>query len=314
MRVAFAGVAHSHPFADAVNLAARGAHPAGVWDVDDPDRREDFAARFGAPVFAELTELLATRPDAVVATPRTPRAVEVALACARAGVPVFFNKTIAADAAGLARWKALPQAPRFTSSVLRFAPGLMAFAAALPSRPRAIEVHAQHEITGFLDDARRWQDSPSGAGGTMLNIGVHAWEMLDVVLPGATVEILSAMRAGGASPTASELLATVHARAGETSVTVTISGVAGADRYAVRTWHDEGMRELVLPEDQDGLGYIGTADAVLRLAAGEIPVPAARTFAVYRNAVAAAETARGSGTTGTWTGRADAPWSAGVRT
>lgn len=103
MRVAFAGVAHSHPFADAVNLAARGAHQAGVWDVDDPDRREDFATRFGAPVFAELTELLATRPDAVVATPRTPRAVEVALACARAGVPVFFNKTIAADAAGLAR-------------------------------------------------------------------------------------------------------------------------------------------------------------------------------------------------------------------
>jgi len=291
MRVAFAGVAHSHPFADAANLSARGAELIGVWDTDDADRRDEFAVRFGVPDFDGLPELLTEKPDVVVATPRTARVAEIALGCAQAGIPVFFNKTIAADAEGLARWEALPASARFTSSVLRFAPGLIDFAAALPARPRAVEVHAQHDISGFLAPERRWQDSPSGAGGTMVNIGVHAWEMLDVLLPGASAEILSAARVA-AHGSESELLATVLARVDEIPVTLTVSGVSGADRYAVRTWHDDGMRELVLPDDADGLGYGGIADAVLQLAAGALPVEPARTATVYRNTIAAAEIAR----------------------
>ncbi len=293
MRVAFAGVAHSHPFTDAVNLAARGAVPLGVWDADDGDRRRDFARRFGAPEFARLNDLLIAGPDVVVATPRTGRAVDVARACAQAGVPVFFNKTIAADAAGLMRWEALPPARRFTSSVLRFAPALGALADRTAGREvRAVEVLAQHDIAGFLDPARRWQDDPSGAGGTMINIGVHAWEMLDVVLPGAAADVAAATRVVGAVPTASELLATVHARVDAIPVSVTISGVAGPDRYAVRVWTDDGLDEIVLPDDLAGLGYLGTADAIVRFAAGDEPVDAARTGAVYRNALAAAQAAR----------------------
>jgi len=294
MRVAYAGVAHSHPFVDAANLGARGALPAGVWDADDADRRREFAVRFGAPEVASLDDLLARRPDVVVATPRTPRAADVARACATARVPVFFNKTIAADAAGFARWRALPPAPRFTSSVLRFAPALTSFADALDGRRlRAVELHAQHDIAAFLERDRRWQDDPAGAGGTLVNIGVHAWEMLDVLIPGATAGVLSAVRTTGDAPTSSELLATVHARVGDLPVTATISGVGGADRYAARVWTDDGIHELVLPDDLDGLGYGGTADAIVRLARGEVAVDAARTAAVYRNALAAAQAARG---------------------
>lgn len=293
MRVAYAGVAHSHPFVDAENLGARGALPVGVWDADDDARRRDFAARFAAPESADLPALLALRPDVVVATPRTPRAAEVALACAQAGVPVFFNKTIAMDAVSLARWRALPPAPRFTSSVLRFAPALIELRAATAGRPlRAVELIAQHDIAGFLQTDRRWQDDPAGAGGTLVNIGVHAWEMLDMLLPGATADILSATRVIGDVPTASELLATVHARVGDVPVTVTVSGVAGPDRYAARVWTDDGMHDLVLADDLDALGYGGTADAVVELAGGAVAVDPARTFAVYRNALTAARVAR----------------------
>jgi predicted dehydrogenase len=293
MRVAFAGVAHSHPFSDAAGLVARGAEITGVWDRDDPERRRDFSARFGAPELPGLVDLLALNPDVVVATPRTSRAAEVAGACAAAGIPVFANKTIAADAAGLARWDALPAGARFTSSVLRFAPGLGTFATTLRGeRVHAVEVHAQHDIAGFLAADRRWQDEPSGAGGTLVNIGVHAWEMLDVVLPGGRAEIRSAVRTTGGSRTASELLGSVHAVVDGIPVSVTIAGVGGADRYAVRVWTDRGMRELVLPDDADGLGYGATADAVCALARGVVPVDPSRTSAVYRNAIAAAEAAR----------------------
>lgn len=295
MRIAFAGVAHSHPFADAANLVARGVTIAGVWDADDPSRRAGFAERFGAVVHGRLDDLLATAPDAVVVTVRTARAIEVALACADAGVPAFFNKTVAACPADLERWADLPPALRFTSSVLRFAPELAEFAASLAGTGlRAIEVHAQHDIAGFLVGDRTWQDDPDGAGGTMINIGLHAWEMIDVLLPGGEAEILSATRVRGAVATSSEVLGSVHARIDDIPVSVMISGVAGADRYAVLAWTDEGIRELVLPDDLNGLGYGATADAIVRLVRdAAAPVGPLRTLAVYRNAIASADAARG---------------------
>lgn len=293
VRVAFAGVAHSHPFSDAGNLRRRGAQLAAVWDADDPARRADFAERFGVPVCDDLSALLAARPDVVVATPRTPRAAEVASACAAAGVPVFFNKTVAAHTEGLDAWRAVPQGLRATSSVLRFAPDLATFATGIADRPLlALDVHVQHDITAFLHGDRAWQDDPAGAGGTMLNIGVHAWEMVDVLVPGARVEILSAVATRAGITTASELLATVHARCRATSLTVTVSGVAGPDRYALRAITADGTHELVLPAEADGLGYGGTADAILRLAAGEKILSPERTDAVYENAIGSAEIAR----------------------
>ncbi|MGW8482477.1 hypothetical protein ACWGJP_05020 [Microbacterium sp. NPDC055903] len=297
MRIAFAGVAHSHPFSDAANLLARGAEPVGVWDGDDPVRRRLFADRFAVPEFDTLPALLAAGADAVVATPRTPRASDVAAACAAAGAPVFFNKTVAADAAGLAAWEAIAHPRLSTSSVLRFAPELVRFAAELVDvRLHAVEVHAQHDIAGFLVEGADWQDDPAGAGGTLVNVGVHAWEMVDVLLPGGRAEIRSAWRTRGDAPTASELVGGVHADIDGISVSVTISGVGGPDRYAVRVWTDEGIRALVLADDADALGYGGTADAIAALArGGAAPVDPRRTSAVYRNIIAAAEAARSRG-------------------
>ena len=103
----------------------------------------------------------------------------------------------------------------------------------------------------------------------------------------------SATRMAGDAPTSSELIATVHARAEDVAVTAIVSGVGGADRYGIRVWTDAGIHELVLPDDLDGLGYGGAADAVVQLARGVVAVDAARTAAVYRNTLAAARAARG---------------------
>ncbi|WP_309104082.1 Gfo/Idh/MocA family oxidoreductase [Microbacterium sp.] len=293
-RVGFAGVAHSHPFTDAENLRTRGVRLAGVWDADDPRRLDEFTRRFDVPVCTRLNDLLEDGPDVVVATPRTPRAAEVARACASAGIPVFFNKTVAADAAGLDIWDHLPAGRRFTTSVLRFAPSLVRLADDMADRTvHAIDVHVQHDIADFLVGARRWQDAPDGAGGTLMNLGIHAWEMLDVLLPGSTARMLSATAARGSADTASELVATVHAEVEGRAVSVTVSGVGGADRYAVRVTADDGVHDVRLPQDPEGLGYHGTADAILQLAREEEePVAAERTASVYRNAIAATELAR----------------------
>lgn len=292
VRVAFAGVAHSHPFVDAVNLSSRDAELVGVWDEDDPERRDAFAGDFRTPMLSELAALLALRPDVVVATPRTARAAEIARACSLTGIPVFANKTVAAGRASLGAWLSAAPGTSFTTSVLRFAPDIIALAADLaPTPPRAIDIFVQHDIAGFLAPARRWQDDPGAGGGTLLTIGIHAWEVLDVLMPGAKVDVLSA-RVVGSDASASELLGSIHACVGSVPVTITASGVAGPDRYSVRIVTDEGVREVILADDGDALGYAGTADAVLRLAAGELPIAPERTAAVYTNAIVAAEAAR----------------------
>ncbi|WFR70909.1 hypothetical protein P9209_15815 [Prescottella defluvii] len=42
MRIGFAGVAHSHPFSDALSARSFGVDELAVWDPDDHSRRRDF--------------------------------------------------------------------------------------------------------------------------------------------------------------------------------------------------------------------------------------------------------------------------------
>jgi predicted dehydrogenase len=300
--VAFAGAAHSHPIADAANLSARGATVTGVWEADDAGRRRDFATRFGATEHDTLEQLLADRPDLVVATPRTPRAPEVLAACSAAGIPVFFNKTVAVSVGALTTFDAAAAsgARVASSSVLRFAPAVVAFAAGLAgSRVRAVEVIAQHDIAGFLVPERSWQDDPAGGGGTLLSIGVHAVDLVDAVLPGgdaalAEATLVDAHATAGDLATRSEAVAVVRAEtAGGIPVTATVSGVPGPDRYAMRVVADDGLHELALGEGDD-LGYAGLADALLAFATGgPSPVPWHRTSTGYRLLLAAAVRTRG---------------------
>lgn len=302
--VAFAGAAHSHPFADAANLIARGAEVTGVWEPDDAARRSDFATRFGGRERDTLGGLLADRPDLVVATPRTPRAGTVLTACAAAGIPVFFNKTVATSPDTLTSFDAAAEAgARFaSSSVLRFAPPVAAFAAELGGpRVRAVEVIAQHDIAGFLVPERAWQDDPVVGGGTLISIGVHAVDLVDAVLPSGAVPALAAAtvvdahRSGGGRPTRSEAVAVVRARmAGGIPLTVTVCGVPGPDRYALRVVADDGLHELTLG-DGDDLGYAGLADALMAFAAGgPAPAPWPRSSAGYRLLFDAAARIRGT--------------------
>ncbi|WP_348789141.1 hypothetical protein [Leifsonia sp. NPDC080035] len=288
LRVAFAGVAHSHPWADAANLVDIGATVSAVWDADDPARRDDFAERFGAAVAPDPGALLADGPDLVVATPRTPRAVAVAAACAAAGIPVFLNKTVAASEEAVGAFDRLDAAgSRFsTASVLRFAPAVAGFAERVdPARMLAVEVSAQHDIAGFLTPERDWQDDPAGAGGTILNVGLHAFELLDAVIPGARPIIAVGRSARGDLPTRSETVALALGSVHGVPLTVSVSGVPGPDRYAIRVLAPDGAHELVLG-DGDDLGYTGLARRLVDFArGGDAPVAWRRSRESYRAAL-----------------------------
>lgn len=307
LRVAFAGLAHSHPYTDAANALVEGAEVVAVYDAD-PDAAAGFAERFGGRAVATGAELLAQRPDVVVATPRPTETVPFLreLASSDARMPVFFNKVVAATEAQFAEWeRALVDvcAPVGTASVLRFAPALQRLARDLDgAEVLGIRVHAQHDNAGFQLPGREWQDDPACGGGTAVTVGVHAWEMIDVVLPGATFEPSAGWtRRVAASTTRSEDVAAaeglLHRRGGGRPIPVhaTVTGLPGADRYVVGVLTARGVHTAELDVDaaNEQLGFAGLLRALLDAARHErVPAPWSQARAVVGNTIRAAAFAR----------------------
>lgn len=297
VRIAFAGVAHSHPFSDAARLRERSATVVGVWDADDSERANDFARQFDVSRVNTLSELLEGEPDLVVATPRTPRTLDVLGTCTARGIRCFANKTLASTEEHLSTLEAFSPEVVCSASVLRFSPTLAEFSSSLGADEIfAVDVMAQHDIDGFLTGSRRWQDERRSGGGTGVNIGIHAWEMIDVLLPGADVAVTSAGASSAGLATASEGVATIHARTDSTLVTATISGMPGPDRYAARVVTSSGVYSCTIADTPESLGFDALADELIRFAGGaRWPVDGNRTRQVYVNAVRAARAFRDGG-------------------
>ncbi|MEU1980599.1 hypothetical protein [Nocardia sp. NPDC019395] len=298
MRIGFAGVAHSHPFSDARNAQALGVSELAVWDADDHSRCADFVREWSATNCETLDGLLDWGPDVVIVTPRPRRVAAVVSAVLDRDIACFLNKVPAANTAALADLDAAvgTRSGRFlTSSVLRFAPGLRAFAAELEP-PIAVHVSVRHGIDIFTTPERRWQDDPADGGGTAVSMGLHAWEILDTVL-GREITPLGGVAARiPDSRTISENIVTLHAlAAGDIPVSVDIVGAGMGEAYEVVAHTRSGVLRKSLGGSDD-LGYVDCLRAVLAMARGApSPVPWERSRTVVRTTLTAAQLARTGG-------------------
>lgn len=306
-RVAFAGLAHSHPYSDAANLLELGAEIIGAFDVDAHAAAE-FAVRFGGAAAASPAELHATGADLIIATPRPHECVPLlrALSGPDAATPLFFNKVVAATAGQLDDWERAVDAaavPVGTSSVLRFAPAIGELAQAVAMEEiLSIRVLAQHDNAAFQLPGRSWQDDPEVGGGTLVTVGVHAWEMLDRILPGAVLDAGSGWtdrRTG--STTRSEDAGGLDGRLRIPGahrgipVQVLVTGVPGPDAYALDVVTARGIRsvELDVTDANESLGFAGLgAHLLAEAAAGRAAASWSQARTVVANTIRAAEISR----------------------
>jgi len=300
MRIGFAGVAHSHPFSDALSARSFGVQELAVWDPDDHSRRRDFVREWSAIEQHSLADLLAWGPDLVIVTPRPHRITTVVAAVLDHGVACFLNKVPAASTAGLAALDAAvgARSDRFlTSSVLRFAPGVRALAEELAGQdPIAVHVSVRHSIDIFTTPARQWQDDPNDGGGTAISMGLHAWEMLDAFLDRPVTPLGGVTGRIPGTRTISENTAAFHAvAAGGIPVSVDVVGAGSGEGYDVTVHTETGVHRMALDgsDHHRSLGYLDCMQAALAMADGApSPVPWERSRAVIETTLTAAQLAR----------------------
>ncbi|SCL26744.1 Predicted dehydrogenase [Micromonospora rhizosphaerae] len=282
MRIALAGLATSHPYADARTLGRQA--DLVVWEPD-PERLARFLAEHpDAAVAPDLAALLATRPDGVVLTvppPQVPVALERVL---DQGLPCFVNKPAAATTGQLEQLdRVVARAPELvlSTSVLRFAPDFAAFAV-----PReevlAVRATVRHDVGLWATGYNPWQDDPAVGGGTLVMMGLHGVELL-VALLGPAVRLVgaaTATRRYGTLRSEDTGLLTLQWGDGVPG-TVEVLGISEGEAYEVTVHTSTGERHVALRGGEDELGYRATIEAFLAMVDGApSPVPWAQTRAV----------------------------------
>lgn len=284
-----AGLATSHPYADARTLARHGE--LAVWEPD-PERLRTFTAEHpGAEVAADLGDLLARDLDGIVLTVPTPQVAAALRPVLDAGVPVFVNKPAAATREQLTAIDKLirPVSRRvLSSSVLRFAP---AFRDCVldPADVLAVRATVRHDVGIWATGYNPWQDDPGEGGGTLVTMGIHGVELL-VALLGPEVRLVGAAGAiRHYDRLSSEDTGVIALQWWGSGIpgTVEVLGVSESESYTVTIHTRQASEEIVIEGD---LGYEGTIDAFLAMVGGAAsPVPWEQTRAILDVLVSARE-------------------------
>lgn len=232
MRFAFIGLALSHPYAFAPTLRALGHEVVAVWDYD-LHRAQDFATAHSCAVALEPEEVLAFQPDGVFVTSVTRDHFAHARPVLEAGIPAYIDKLLALrveEAEGLIGLGT----PVMAGSALRFVPDFQALVCQLRSgqvgKPLTARAEVLHGMKAYLQPGNTWQDDPALSGGVLMNMGVHAVDLLVTAL-GADWTVTAAEKARRVYRKAmSEDQATVLLRGPEGQL-ATVQIISGTERH-----------------------------------------------------------------------------------
>jgi len=311
IRVAFVGLAHSHPFTDASNLVMLKQHGTevdvvGVYD-SDASQADIFAERFACTAASTLEALITLDADLFIVTARPQEITAFAeTLLLETSAPLFFNKVVAANQAQLTNWiAAIESAPERvgTASVLRFAPQLRELAEQiLDAEIWGLRILVQHDIAMFLAEDRKWQDDPERGGGTLVTVGAHAWEIVDRILPQATLTgsargwIHHAYNSASNSEETAQLDGWLLTPEGtNVPLALTVTGTPGPEVYAVDVFTSTGTHSLSLSSanTHDSLGFTELADELVRNAQlGRTTAPWNSAQTIVTNTIRAAQALR----------------------
>jgi len=188
MKFAVVGLAYSHPYTYTQILQRTGHTITHVWD-DVPERLAEFSEKFGVPAVADPAGIPTAGLDGVICTHRLPERLDQAVMFLEKGVPTYTSKPAATSLDQLEKITTAVRrtgTPWFSTSVLRYAPAVLSLKAYLEKGKAGalIQVRATscHYISHYMQEPGIWQDDPRRGGGSIINMGIHALEMLSVLV------------------------------------------------------------------------------------------------------------------------------------
>ncbi len=167
-------------------VPASDADLAAVYDVDAAANRE-VARQFGAAAAGSLDELFAARPDAVyVATPAHLHREHVE-ACARARVPVLCEKPLGlsvAEAEGMIEACRRAGVPLGTAFMMRFQSQHREALRLVREGRLGTPVYARAQLSCWYPPIEgAWRQDPArGGGGSLIDLGGHCIDLLEMFL------------------------------------------------------------------------------------------------------------------------------------
>jgi predicted dehydrogenase len=310
VRIAYVGLAYSHPYTYRQILERGGHQPVAVWDVDSAASAA-FGELSGARPVPSVEEIPIDEIDGAILTGRLPERIDHALYFLERGVPIYTGKPMAVTTVDLDRLAAAVRrtgTPALTTSVLRFAPALGALrrhlAAGTIGQIVAVRAVSAHKIDRYMEEPHVWQDDPTRGGGTLTTMGVHALEMLATVLGAdfASVACRTDRRFHTRSLSEDVALLSLSWESGLLGSVEVIGGV-NVEYYAVEVYGSEQVIHVSIPKgdvtdyrgaalgDADPwaeFGYVGTMAAFIEMCrTRQMPVPLAESEAITRALIAA---------------------------
>ena len=242
MKIAYVGLANSHPFTDAEHVVTlRDDIELHIWD-EDTWRMRCFAAEYpDAVAHRSFDELLAAQPDGALITVPPNRVAPLARALLTTGCAVAITKPAATchdELAALEAAVAGHEERVLTTSILRFAPDL----AAVTGPVEQVHVVAAHDIAYWAAPESRWQDE---AGGLVPMMGTHAFELLEAML-GPTMRVTGcvASKASELPLTSPDIASGTASNADGVRATFEIDGTVTGQSYRVEYTDADGRHSI----------------------------------------------------------------------
>ena len=184
-KIGIVGLGLKNPYTYAPILKQKGAQVVAVYDTY-PELVQEYAQTFGC---AEVYNISDFPPlDGVIIDSINNNHLDLATFFLERNIPVFIDKPLAHSVdEALYFIERYSEKPWFSASPLRFSPLYTQMAKDIQHKGDPIQycrVSVFHTMHQFMTDPRKqWHDNPVLGGGMLIDIGIHAIELLNMVLP-----------------------------------------------------------------------------------------------------------------------------------
>ncbi len=184
-KIGIVGLGLKNPYTYAPILKEKGAQVVAVYDTF-PELVKEFAKTFACTEVYDIAKF--PHVDGVIISSINNLHAELARYFLSRDIPVFIEKPLSNNIDEALQFiDEHKEKPWFSASSLRFSPVYIQMAKDIHADKNPIQycrVAVFHTMEHFMNDPRkRWHDNPAEGGGMLIDIGIHAIELLNMIMP-----------------------------------------------------------------------------------------------------------------------------------